>query len=255
MRRTERRHLKQNALADWLGDVQARLRRGGRAATVAGGLVVALLVATAAAYGWQQWRSARASELLASAMTIINAPVVTPPFEPETAGDDPEAPPEPFVQPRGSYPSEAAKLEEAVPELLAAADAYPRLTQGIAARYQAAAALSTLERTSEADAQYQQVIELAGDRIYGGMARLGLAETHLKGGAFADAIALLEAESTGVDSDMPLDAVLMRLGRAYDLAEQPGDAIAAFTRVVDEYPASPYASDARREVEVLGASQ
>ena len=34
---------------------------------------------------------------LAAAMTIINAPVVTPPVEPETAGDDPEAPLEPFV--------------------------------------------------------------------------------------------------------------------------------------------------------------
>ncbi len=254
MRRTERHHLKENALAEWIGDVQAGLRRGGRTAAIAGGIVLAVLVATAAAYTWQQWQSARASELLAAAMTIVDAAVVAPTAEPEAA-DGSEAAPEPFVQPPGSYPTETAKLEEAVPKLLAAADAYPSLTQGISARYRAAAALSTLGRTDQADDQYQQVIELAGDQIYGRMARLGLAETHLKGGAFADAIALLEQESSGADSDVPRDAVLMRLGRAYDLAQQPTDAIAAFNRVVDEYPASPYAQDARREVEALGAGQ
>ncbi len=255
MRRTERHHLKENALAEWIGDVQAGLRRGGRTAAVAGGIVLALLVATAAAYSWQQWRSARASELLAAAMTIVDAAVVAPTAEPEAADDASEAAVEPFVQPPGSYPTETAKLEEAVPKLLAAADAYPSLTHGIAARYRAAAALSTLGHTDQADAQYQRVIALAGNRIYGRMARLGLAETHLKGGAFADAIALLEQETSGADSDVPRDAVLMRLGRAYDLAQQPTDAIAAFNRVVDEYPASPYAQDARREVEALGAGQ
>ncbi len=255
MRRTERHHLKENPLAEWLSDVQTGLRRGGRTASVAVGLVLALLIATAAAYGWQQWRSTRASELLAAAMTIVDAVVVAPPGESGTTGDGAETAPEPFMQPPGSYPSVTAKLEDAVPRLLEAAEAYPTLMQGIVARYQAATALSTLGRTDRADEQYQQVIELAGDEIYGRMSRLGLAETHLKGGAFADAIALLEQESTGADSDVPRDAVLMRLGRAYDLAQQPMDAIAAFSRVVDEYPASPYAQDARREVEALRAGQ
>lgn len=255
MRRTERHHLKENALAEWLADVRAGLRRGGRTAAVAGGLVLALLITTAAAYGWQQWRSARASELLAAAMAIVDAVVVAPPAESEIVGDTAESAPEPFVQPPGSYPSMTTKLEEAVPRLLEAAEAYPTLMQGISARYQAAAALSALGRTDQAHEQYQFVIELAGDEIYGRMARLGLAETHLKGGAFEDAIALLEQESTGADTEVPRDAVLMRLGRAYDLAEQPSDAITAFSRIVDEYPASPYAQDARREVEALGAGQ
>ncbi|MCY4076636.1 MAG: tetratricopeptide repeat protein [Acidobacteria bacterium] len=259
MRREERHHLKDNALAAWLLRVRTTLGRNRRALIAAGWIAAAALVATGSGYGWQQWRVARASELLAAAMTVVDAAVVPPPEAPAPVEDEegegtPPAPPEPFVQPPGSYPSVAIKLEEAVPRLLAAADAYPNLTQGIAARYQAASALSVLGRSTEANAQYRQVADLAGDQVYGQMARLGLAETHLMDGAYADAIAILEAES-GAESDLPQDAVLMRLGRAYGLAGQPSDARAAFARIVDEFPASPYAPEARRTIEELGATR
>ena len=260
MRREERHHLKDNALAGWVSAVRHTVQRRRRALVITGWIVVAAVVVTGGGYGWQQWRVARASELLAAAMTVVDAVVVAPPEAPTPAEDDagdevaPEAP-EPFVQPPGSYPSAAVKLEEAVPKLLVAADAYPTLAQGIAARYQAAAALSTLGRTAEANAQYRQVMNLAGDALYGQMARLGLAETHLTDGAYADAIEILEAESSSADSELPLDAVLMRLGSAYRLAGQPSEARGAFDRIVDDFPASPYGPEARREIEELGAVQ
>ena len=257
MRREERHHLKDNALAAWVAQVRNTLRRRRRALVVAGWIVAAALVVTGGGYGWQQWRAARASELLAAAMTVVDAAVVPPPEAPlpaegEEGEEAPPEPPEPFVQPPGSYPSAAVKLEEAVPHLLAAADAYPTLPQGIAARYQAASALNSLGRTEEARAQYQQVVELAGAQVYGQMARLGLAETHLMDGAYADAIAVLEAASSAVDSDLPRDAVLMRLGRAHRLAGQPSEARVAFARVVDDFPVSPYGPEARREIEETG---
>ena len=260
MRREERHHLKDNALAAWVLQVQNTVRRQRRALVIAGWIVAAALVVTGGGYGWQQWRVARASELLAAAMTVVDAAVVPPPEAPAPAADEdggeaaPE-PPEPFVQPPGSYPSAAVKLEEAVPKLLAAADAYPTLPQGIAARYQAASALSGLGRTAEANAQYRQVMELGGDQVYGQMARLGLAETHLMDGAYSDAIAVLEAESRTPESDLPRDAVLMRLGRAYRLAGQAAEARGAFARIVEDFPVSPYAPEARREIEELGAAR
>ena len=260
MRREERHHLKDNALAAWLLQVRAGARRRRRALVLAGWIAAAALVVTGGGYGWQQLRAARASELLAAAMTVVDAAVVPPPEVPApTAGEDgeevPPEPPEPFVQPPGSYPSAAIKLEEAVPRLLAVADAYPGLPQGIAARYQAAAALGSLGRTAEAQAQYRQVVELAAGQVYARMARLGLAETHLMDEAYADAIAILEAESSKTDSDLPLDAVLMGLGRAYRLAGQPSEAQAAFARVADEFPVSPYGPEARRAIEELGAAR
>ena len=259
MRREDRHHLKDNALAAWVVQVRGTVRRHRRALVVAGWIVAAALVVTGGGYGWQQWRVARASELLAAAMTVVDAAVVPPPEAPPPAadgegGEAPPEPPEPFVQPRGSYPSAAVKLEEALPRLLAAADAYPTLPQGIAARYQAASALSALGRTEEARVQYRQVVDLGGDRVYGQMARLGLAETHLMDGTYADAIAILEAESGSVDSDLPRDAVLMRLGRAHRLAGQASGAREAFARIVDDFPLSPYGPEARREIEELDAA-
>ena len=70
-------------------------------------------------------------------------------------------------------------------------------------RYQAAVALGALGRTSESAAQYQRLIEVAGDGIYARMARLGRAEAHLQAGEYGEAIGLLEAESRLADAEFP----------------------------------------------------
>ena len=280
MRRSERHHLKENPVAEFLTDLAGGLR--GRSRSVLYG-VAAVVVAFAVAggfYGWQQYRQGQAGDLLAQAMTVVQAQVV-PPVEPapvvvsaapeteESAdAEDPETdsesgvtpdagaatpppPIEPWVQPAGTYPSLAAKFEEAVPMLLAVAEEFPTTVSGISARYQAAAALAVLERPAEAGEQYERVIADAGDGIYVRMATLGLSEVRLLAGDYAAAIALLEGETAVVASDLPVDAVLMRLGRAYELAGQNGDALAAYTRVLEEFPGSLYFTDAEREAESL----
>ena len=60
------------------------------------------------------------------------------------------------------------------------------------------------------------------------------------------------SETEAEESDVPVDAVLMRLGRAHELAGQDADALAAFTRVVEEFPFSVYSSEARRKADALG---
>ena len=258
MKRAERHHLKENPVALLVTQVQEAFRERGSSVVIGAGAVLTVVLGVGGYMGWQQLQSSRAGRLLAEAMAVAAAPVVPPPAraaeEAEAEGDDATsapAEPTPFVQPPGSYPSEIARLEAAVPRLLAAADAYPSSLSGITARYQAAAGLVALGRTDEAAEQYQQVISVAGDWIYGRMATLGLAETRLLAGDYEAAIALLEGETAVVGSDVPVDAVLMRLGRAYRLAGRPGDALAAFTRVVEEFPGSLYFLDAQREAETL----
>ncbi len=242
MKRTERHHLKEDPLA-----VRLRMMldsaRGGRWVIVGAAVGVGLVIG-AAVFAWQQWRTSRASELLAEAMAVVEAPVVSADAGQSGSGT-----------PAGAYPSEAAKLETAVPRLLEAADSYPSLPQGIAARYQAAVALGTLGRTTEAGEQYHRLIELAGDGIYGRMARLGRAETHLQSGEYADAITLLEAESRVTDAGFPVDAVLIRLGQSHQLAGQSAEAALAYRRLVDEFPASGYRFDAERELDRLAADR
>ncbi len=235
MKRIERRHLKENPLAVALTSTQEVWREHRGAVVVAGVVLVGCLLVTGVYFGWQQRQLGRASELFAEAMAVVDAAAVPPPTESVLGEDAIEPPP----------------LEEAVPKLLAAADAYPASPQGIAARYQAAGVLVRAGRRAEADEQYQRVIDLAGEQIYGRMARLGLAETYVLAGAYQEAIELFEHASASADSDLPVDGVLMRLGRAYRLAGRLTDALATFTRIVEEFPASFYFQEAEREVEAL----
>ena len=56
------------------------------------------------------------------------------------------------------------------------------------------------------------------------------------------------------DGPLPVDGILMQLGRTYLEAGKRSDAQQTFNRVVEEYPESPFAGDARREIETLKKS-
>jgi TolA-binding protein len=55
------------------------------------------------------------------------------------------------------------------------------------------------------------------------------------------------------DGSLPVDAILMQLGRACLTAGKAQEAKQAFTRIVDEFPESTYLPDARRELDNLAA--
>lgn len=243
MKRSERHHLKANPLATLLADLSETnwlsTRAVSGAAVVAGALVIA-----GAVFGWQQYRSAQASGLLAEAMAIVDAPVVSA----DGTGGSAEG------SPASGFATVEAKMEAALPRLLETADAYPGLSQGIAARYQAAVALGVLGRAGEAESEYERVMELDAGGVYGRMARLGRAEALLDAGNFERAIALLaEASAASVtdDAGLPRDALLMRLGQAYVLSGQPAEAASTFQQLIDEFPASGYRFDAQRELSTL----
>jgi hypothetical protein len=123
----------------------------------------------------------------------------------------------------------------------------------IAARYHAAGILGTLGRPADAVQRYQEVIDRDEDGIYGQMAKLGVADAQMQAGQFDKAIAGYRDLSARTDSGVPVDAVLMHLGRAYASAGKVTEARQTFTRIVDEFPDSQYAPDARHELETLKA--
>jgi TolA-binding protein len=135
-----------------------------------------------------------------------------------------------------------------------AADAYPKTDAGIAARYYAASALASLGRFAEAEQRYQEVVDSAGSRIYGRTARLGLADAQAAQQKFDSAITIYRELSTDTNSHIPVDGVLMALGRTYRQAGRADEAARAFSRIVDEFPQSVYAADARRQREEVGKS-
>src|SRR5690349_5248983 len=129
MKSTERHHLKQDQFATTLADTFERLDQH-RHRWLTLGAVAIVIVLAVAGYSWCRTdRNGKSSALLAEAMVVLEAPV-EPAAKPAAPGQ-PSAP-TPTPTP-GSYPTERAKLEAALPKLLTAADAYPSTNAGVSA--------------------------------------------------------------------------------------------------------------------------
>jgi TolA-binding protein len=239
MKRTERHKLKENEFAKTVAHARNALGQRKRDVTVMALVVIVLLAAVAGYVWWRQSQAASANAVLANALAVYEAPVV--PIPAPAPGS-----PAPVQQP-GTYPTEQAKLEAALPLLLEAADRYPSSDAGIAARYTAASILAQLGRYAEAEQRYQEVAD-KGSGIYARTARLGLADVQVAQGKYDDAIAIYTEMSRDANSQLPVDSVLMQLGRAYARAGRTEEAAGAFNRVIGEFPQSVYAADARREL-------
>jgi tetratricopeptide (TPR) repeat protein len=245
MKRSERHRLKENELATTVHRLRATIERNQRLLTGVLIGVTAVVVAVVGLYVWRVSVESRSNALLAEAMTVLNAEVV-PEAVPATA----DAAVSPAAQPPGTFPTDEARLEAALPKLMAAAETGPSSKPGLAARYHAAAALAGIGRKAEAIEQYREVVRRGGrDELYGRMARLGLAGLLSAEGNHDEAIAIYGELLQGRDEQVPGDAVLMQLGRAYRAAGRSPEAHQTFQRVIDDYPLSPYSGLARRELE------
>jgi len=246
MKTTERHHLKDNPLAIALGQAQSWAEKNSSTllATVA-----AVVVIGGGVLGYTAWQTSvdnRARAALAAAMVIEEARVM-PPGPPAGTTNDPAAI---GGQLPGTYPNEKAKLEAALPKFQAAADAFPTNDAGITARFHVATNLVALGRFDEAVQQYDQVIA-GGTGMMAKTARLGKAEAQLRGAKYDPAIATLKELVDSKDATLPPDALLMELARAYRLAGKTEDARKTFTQIVEQHAESPFASEAKTEIEKL----
>jgi tetratricopeptide (TPR) repeat protein len=248
MKHSERQHLKENELAIALGQANQWRVQHQKSVTLA---LTAIVLVAVAVIGFITWRNSvdnSARAMLAEAMVIYEAGVTPPTAAPaDPAGNASPAAP---TQPPGTYPSRQAKLEAALPKLMAAADEYPSSDAGQTARYHAAAALVGLGRYDEAVAQYDRV---AGDAsgLLAQMARLGKAEAQLRSSQYDAAIATFKELSERADATVPKEAMLLELARAYKMAGKNEDARKTLTQIVEQHADSPFATEAKTELEKL----
>ena len=85
------------------------------------------------------------------------------------------------------------------------------------------------------------------------MARLGLAEVQVRQKKVRTGDQHSQRLSTSAKDELPLDGVLMQLGRVYVLAGRKAEAVQTYQRVSTESPTSPYAGDAKKELDSLKA--
>jgi TolA-binding protein len=235
MKRSERHHLKQNELQRLAMTARHVYADRKREAT---GLLVGVVAVAAIAGGyflWSERLQSRAHALLAEAMVAQEARV-SPPGTPAAGG---------------TYPTERARLQAAGAKFKAVADAYPSTDAGIYARYQEAVNQLALGNVAAATAAYQEIIRREGDSLYGQMARLGLAEVQSLAGQYDQAINTFKEMAQRKDGPLPIDGILMQLGRTYREAGKPADAQQTFNRIVQEFPESPFNQEAKRELDSL----
>lgn len=247
MKRTERHRLKENEFARTVAHARQVLGRRRREVALAIGALVFVIVALAAFTAWRASREARANAALAAALAVAEAPVVAP--APPAPGSEP-----PLPQP-GTFQTEQARMEAALPKFIDAAEKYPNTDAGIAARYHAAGILNTLGRHAEAEQEYHHVVANGGSSIYSRTGRLGLAAAQAAQGNYDSAISIYTELSRDTNVQIPVDGVLMQLGRTYARAGRTEEAARAFNRIVEEFPESVYAAEARRELEEVKSSK
>ena len=248
MKTKHRRELKENEVVQMITATREFTQEHGRqlrnaivALVVIGGLVLAFLA-------YRNRQQSQGQDLLAQAMVVLNTAVV-----PVTATSNPgDAPAAASIGAKGTFSTESQRLNAAVPKLKVAADAFPDTQAGIQARYHLATSLASLGQQKEAITQFDEVVKRAGvNTLYGRMAQLGKADAQAAAGQVDDAIATWKGLAAKKDANLPEDAILMQLGRAYQAKGNTEDARKTFTDIVDNHPDSPYAGDARKELESL----
>ena len=240
MKRAERHRLKQNQLGVLTKQVRNTLE--GRKSQLTPALI-GLAVLVVAVIGYLVWRDRvqdKAQVMLADALVVQEARVGPPAEATGSTGL--------------TFPTERDRAQAALEKFKAAADAYPSTDAGLFARYQEAATQMSVGNPGEAVKAYQQVVDRAGDRIYGQMARLGIAEAHARGGQYEQAINTFKELAQRKDGELPIDGILMQLGRTYVEAGKAPEARQTFNRLIEEFPDSPFSQEARRELDGLKKS-
>ena len=93
-----------------------------------------------------------------------------------------------------------------------------------------------------------------GGTLYGRMARLGKADAEARAGKLDAAISTWKTMVTQDAGELPVDAILIELGRAYVTKGNTAEAKQTFTQIVDQHPDSPYAQEARTSLETINSA-
>jgi len=248
MKTKHRRELKQNDVAQMVAAAREFLDANGRQLTWSVAAIVVVAVAVLGLLSYRNREQTKGQDLLAQATVVLNTAVV--PVNAETKPGD--APAAAGIGAKGTFSTETQKLNAALPKLRAAADAYPDTAAGIQARYHLAASLAALGQQKEAITQFDEVVRRAGtESLYGRMAQLGKADAQLSSGQSDAAITTWKELAARKDANLPQDAILMQLARAYQAKGNTAEAKKTFTDIVDNHPDSPYVAEARKELDSL----
>ena len=220
---------------DWLRTHADQLRVVLIVGVVAGGLLLGLSTFRA-----QRLRSAEAG--LAAARETFDAPVL------DELAEGAERPAGP------SFATSEEKYKQALVAFDGVARQWPSLAAGRRARYYAALCRIELGDFQNARAALEELQARRDESpLEAALARVALADLERRSGELKKAIDSYRQMADDGAFPLPRDYALMKLASAQEEAHQGPEAGASYRRVVEEFPQSVYAAEARRRLDFLKA--
>lgn len=150
-----------------------------------------------------------------------------------------------FGVPGGDLDVAEAAFQEVV-------ESYGRTDQADMARLYLARIALQRGQVDEARSALVALAERHPDNLIGRLATLDLIDLRLASGQGAEVAAELEAMVVGKEPALPRDTALYKLGELFVSENEPERARPYLERLIEEFPESPYLTNARQKLSELG---
>lgn len=236
--RLTRKEIKRDEFAAAVGRSVEYAESHVRTIAYAIGAVLLLVALSVAIYFWRNSRLQGANEALAEAMRVYQAPISATGAKP----NDPAAP---------SFANEAARRARAKQLLEKVRDGYGSTNAGDVAGLYLAQIAADEGRLDEARKIWQEFADDHGDHMLAGEARLNLINLDRRQGKAQQVAQELRQMLERNEAALPQDVILFELGKTLEQLNRGQEAAQTYQRILDEFPQSPYGSEAQQKVSAL----
>ena len=238
MKKELKEQIKQDELASGLEQAASWLVAHRDEVRIGAGVVVVLLAAAGAFAYFQGQRAREADRAFRDALTTFEAPVAA---EIAPGAERPSG--QLFATSEDKYKTAAAAFEGVERR-------FGSSVTGLRAKYYAALSRMELGQQAEAEKALKE-IQARGAGLEPDLARLALAGLYRRGGQIDKAVEAYRALATNPSASVPRDFALLGAAQSLEDAKRWAEARAAYRQLVEEFPASVYAAEARSRAEYL----
>lgn len=231
MDRQTRQAIKHDKFLDELNQAYSFAAKNRKPLILAAVVLAVLAVGAAVLAGYARGQENEAQVLLAQGIEIVQA-----------------APGEVVRATSTSYESQEAKDEAAEEIFRRVIDEYgSRDAADVASLYLASMEASRGEYDS-ARARFETFVDDHGDHLLAGSAEVSLLNMRLAAGETDAVITELQQRIDAETESLPRPVLLSLLAQAYEMKGEQDKATAAYQRIANEFPDSPYSLDAQRKL-------
>lgn len=238
MKKELREQIKQDDFASGLEQAVGWLAAHRDEVRIGAGVVVVLLAAAGALAYFQGQRAREADRAFRDALTTFEAPLAA---ELTPGAERPSG--QVFATAEDKYKTAAAAFEGVERR-------FSSSVTGLRAKYFAALSRAELGQYAEAEKALKE-IQARGAGLEPDLARLALADIYRRNGQVDKAVEAYRALATNPAATVPRDFALLGAAQALDDSKRWAEARAAYRQLVEEFPASVYAAEARARAEYL----